>query len=62
MFDFDNKTILIVGLIVMALVSLYCSEKDIALAIASGLVGYLSKDAVTNNTITTHNIDDEDLE
>lgn len=61
MFDFDNKTILIVGLIVMALVSLYCSEKDIALAIASGLVGYLSKDVVTNNTITNHNINDEDL-
>lgn len=65
MVEFDNKTILIIGLIIMALVSMYCGEKDIALAISSGLVGYLSKDIVTNNTINNHNTegeyDDEDV-
>ena len=55
MFELDNKTILIVGLIIMALVSLYVGEKDIALAISSGLVGYLSKEVTTNNIV--HNIE-----
>ena len=43
---FDNKTILILGLIIIAILSLYVGEKDIALAVSGGLVGYLSKDLV----------------
>lgn len=62
MFEYDNKTILIIGLIIMAVASLSVGEKDIALAISSGLVGYLSKDVITNNTINnSESIDDEDL-
>ncbi len=63
MFEYDNKTILIIGLIIMAVASLSVGEKDIALAISSGLVGYLSKDNITNNTIhtePTYEDDDED--
>lgn len=62
MFEYDNKTILIIGLIIMAVASLSVGEKDIALSISSGLVGYLSKDVITNNTINnSESIDDEDL-
>lgn len=43
--EFDNKTIVIIGLILIGLTALYCQQKDLALAIGSGLVGYLSKDA-----------------
>lgn len=62
MFEYDNKTILIIGLIIMAVASLSVGEKDIALSISSGLVGYLSKDVITNNTINnSESMDDEDL-
>lgn len=44
---FDNKTILIIGLIAIALVGMICGTRDIPLAVASGLTGYLSKDAIT---------------
>lgn len=40
----DNKTILISGLLVCAGISLVINNHDVALAIVSGLVGYLSKD------------------
>ena len=42
---FDNKTVLIIGLIVIAIVALFFHYKDIALTISGGLVGYISKDA-----------------
>lgn len=40
----DNKTILIVGLLLIAIISIIVKEKDLALAVSGGLVGYLSKD------------------
>ena len=40
----DNKTILIVGLLLIAIISIMLKEKDLALAVSGGLVGYLSKD------------------
>ena len=40
----DNKTILIVGLLLIAIISIILKEKDLALAVSGGLVGYLSKD------------------
>lgn len=43
--EYDNKTIVIIGLIALGIVVLYIGHKDLALAIGSGLVGYLSKDA-----------------
>lgn len=42
--EFDNKTILIIGLILGGLFSLYLRQENIASAIFGGLVGYLSKD------------------
>ena len=44
--EFNNKTILITGLIVCSAIAMLCNYEQIALAIVSGLVGYLSKDIV----------------
>lgn len=43
--EFDNKTIVILGLVVIGVGALYVGNKDLALAVGAGLVGYLSKDA-----------------
>lgn len=43
--EVDNKTIVIIGLIAIGISALYVGNKDLALAIGSGMVGYLSKDA-----------------
>lgn len=40
----DNKTVLIVGLVILAAMGILFKEKDLSLALGSGLVGYLSKD------------------
>ena len=56
--EFDNKTILISGLVLGSIVAMYLSYNDIALAIVSGLVGYLSKDAITVNK---NNTDDSEV-
>lgn len=45
--EFNNRTILITGLLIASFIAMYLSYKDIALAIVSGLVGYLSKDMVS---------------
>lgn len=45
MMEFDNKTIVILGLVLIGVGALYVGNNDLALAIGSGLVGYLSKDA-----------------
>ena len=43
----DNKTVLIIGLVVGGLFSIYLNQFEIASAIFGGLVGYLSKDTIT---------------
>lgn len=53
--EFDNKTILIIGLIVGGIVSLYVKNTELASAIFGGLVGYLS------HGITITSDDDERL-
>lgn len=45
--NFDNKTILIIGLIVGGICALYVNQHDLAYAIFGGLIGYLSKDTIT---------------
>lgn len=58
--EWDNKTIVIIGLIMIAIISLYVGDKDISLSIGSGLVGFLSKDAsdyVANYNNETNIID-----
>ena len=49
-FDFNNKTILITGLVVASICSLFLNYQDIALAIVSGLLGYLAKDPTIINS------------
>lgn len=45
--SFDNKTLLIAGLIVGGLASLYLNQSELAYTIFGGLIGYLSKDSIT---------------
>lgn len=42
-----NKTILIIGLIIGGIASLYTHQTELASAIFGGMVGYLSKDVLT---------------
>lgn len=42
-----NKTILITGLIVGGIFSLYLNQSELAYTIFGGLIGYLSKDSIT---------------
>ena len=44
--EFNNKTILIVGLIVGGVASLYWGQSELAYTIFGGLIGYLSKDSI----------------
>jgi len=44
---FDNKTLLILGLIIGGVASLYTHQTELASAIFGGMVGYLSKDIIT---------------
>lgn len=44
--EFDNKTIIIIGVLIMGFVALYTHYNDLALAVVSGLLGYLTKEAV----------------
>ena len=57
--EFDNKTILIIGLILIGAIAVHIGNNNLALAIGSGLVGYLSKDA--NITINKHAPDEDDV-
>lgn len=56
--NFDNKTLLIFGLIVGGICSLYLNQSDLAYVIFGGLIGYLSKDTIT----LKHEEVDDDLE
>ena len=42
--NFDNKTLIILGLILIALVSFTKGEETLGISIATGLLGYLSHD------------------
>lgn len=46
MMTFDNKTLLIIGLIIGGVASLYTHQTELASAIFGGMVGYLSKDTI----------------
>lgn len=60
--NFDNKTILIIGLVLGGIVSLYVNETNIASAIFGGLVGYLSKDVLTVEHKEVASEDGSDIE
>lgn len=55
---FDNKTILITGLIICSILALILKNHDVALAIVSGLVGYLSKDSVSQYLDNADEVDE----
>ena len=55
---FDNKTILITGLIICSILALILKNHDVALAIVSGLVGYLSKDSVSQYIDNADEVDE----
>lgn len=44
--EFNNKTLLITGLIIGGVCSLYLKQSELAYTIFGGLIGYLSKDYV----------------
>lgn len=57
--EYDNKTILILGLVIIAIIGMIYNINELPLAVASGLVGYLSKDAnITINKQTEDETDD----
>jgi hypothetical protein len=45
--NIDNKTLLICGLVIGGLFSLYLKQSELAYTIFGGLIGYLSKDTIT---------------
>lgn len=45
--EFNNKTLLILGLVIGGICSLYVNQCDLAYTIFGGLIGYLSKDYVS---------------
>lgn len=57
--EFNNKTILISGLIICAITAMVLNFEQIALAIVSGLVGYLSKDKIDQYLETPSDDTDE---
>ena len=44
--EFDNKTIIIIGVLLMGFEALFVGYRDLALAVVSGLLGYLTKEVV----------------
>lgn len=56
--EFDNISILIIGLLVGGMFSLYLGMENIASAIFGGLIGYLAKDPI--KTLLKHGNSQED--
>ena len=44
--EIDNKTVIIVGVLIMGFISLIVRYNDLALAVVSGLLGYLTKETI----------------
>lgn len=59
--EFDNISILIIGLLIGGMLSLYLGMENIASAIFGGLIGYLAKDPI--KTLLNHtNAQDESVD
>ena len=54
--EFDNKTILITGLVVGGIICVYVNNTELASAIFGGLIGYLS-----HGVSSSSNKDDEEM-
>jgi len=59
--EFNNKTLIIGGLIVASILAMYLNYEQIALTIVAGLVGYLSKDISSVNSNPEVSSPDEDV-
>lgn len=62
--EIDNKTIIIVGVLIMGMGALCVKYNDLALAVVSGLLGYLTKEATdyidnSNQNNKTNEINNE---
>ena len=44
--EVDNKTVIIVGVLLMGFGALFTHYNDLALAVVSGLLGYLTKEVI----------------
>jgi hypothetical protein len=44
--EFDNKSIIIIGVLIMGYIALFTHYDDLALAVVSGLLGYLTREAI----------------
>ena len=58
--NFDNKTILIVGLVIGGILCIYIKNTELASVIFGGLLGYLSKD-ITQSTNPVDPVDPTQL-
>ena len=46
--EFSDVTIVLIGVVVIGIISLYFGKDDMAMAIIGGLLGFLAKDHVPN--------------
>ena len=58
----DNKSLLIIGLVVGGLACIYCNYIDLASAIFGGLVGYLSHGVNSSVNSVNDNVNSVDEE
>ena len=49
--EFNDVTIVLVGVIIIGIIALYFGKDDMAMAIIGGLLGYMAKDHVTSTTL-----------
>ena len=57
--ELNNKTLLIAGVIIIAVIAIYYNNNELGAVALGGLVGYLSKDP---NTTTTEDVMQNDKE
>ena len=62
--EIDNKTVIIVGVLFMGFIAIFTHYNDLALAVVSGLLGYLTKEVIdytdnSNQSNQSNNFNDE---
>ena len=51
--EFSDVTIVLVGVVIIGIISLYFGKDDMAMAIIGGLLGYMAKDHVTTTALNS---------
>ena len=49
--EFSDVTIVLIGVVIIGIISLYFGKDDMAMAIIGGLLGYMAKDHVTTTAL-----------